>query len=246
MPEIHKYRTREATTVGPTLLGTRPNRLRLPKISMSQVCVSTDATGTAHANAMNPRAVGIRSRSTSASIKQDTIRVLVVAERFSPAFAGWIHQTVRLIKACDKENIEFVVLSRRIRGSGESEQLWRNARIQRVGLADDGKFRLRQLLFIVSASVYLLRNRRRIDVVYCPIAFFPSGAFIAWARIVRRPAVSRISGQEASQISGFRGWLRVQALRSATATIALNNRQADDLIGAGVSAQGIRGQVIVH
>jgi len=162
------------------------------------------------------------------------VHILIPTERFWPEYTGWIKQTLTMASECRNE-LRFTAVSRPSDVETD-ESLPVNVARCSVGADSDKSGFYLKLQYVFFALAYIVRYRRRIDVIYLPYVFFPGFIFITVGVVLGIPTVARISGQEVDRNPSLAAKLRKWSLRTVNAVIALNHRDIHQLEKLGVDS----------
>lgn len=159
----------------------------------------------------------------------EPIRVLVISFKFWPEYAGWLQQTLSMIEASDPHQTSFTWITPQKPGNESGTKVWKNLDVHHIGSSYTSQSRLGRLLFGVKIAKYLIQNRKKYDVIFCPLAYTPTEIVVTISRILHKPTVVRIAQGEIST-SYFMGRFRRRFFSSlATKLVVLNKSLFESL-----------------
>jgi len=182
-------------------------------------------------------------------------RVLLVLRDFycsSMPIGGAERQALRLSQKLQTKGTSVTVVTGLWDWGQPRRQTFQGVPVHRLFTAW-GMFNIRglrkfgQYLYLLSLSMYLVRNRDSYDVIHCHSAMFEAAIVIATAQLLRKPALIRsmASGdwgdlamvRQDRSIRGT-GWMLGQ-FRKADAVVALNEQVSEEMQRIGVPQERI-------
>ena len=158
----------------------------------------------------------------------EALRILVISYNFLPDYAGWLQQTLTMVKACNQELVSFTWASP-LRKEQPKLAAGSSLALRPINTALWSMDRPGKIAFSVAVGGYLVRNRHSFDLVYCPQSYMPSDWIVLVAKGIRIPVVVRAAGSEFSS-HHCGGRLRRQIVpRLVDAIVVLNQNLFSDL-----------------
>jgi glycosyltransferase involved in cell wall biosynthesis len=135
----------------------------------------------------------------------------MVTERYLPIWGGAENQLKQLIPRLTERGCEVSVVTRRFHSNWPVREHLEGVQVVRLGVPGTGTFKT--LLFTVSLLMYIIRNRRMIDIMHSHGAV-NMGALCSWlGRLLGMKNVAKIAS--AGRIPRFsHGWLKRIVLKS--------------------------------
>ncbi|MEW5947368.1 MAG: glycosyltransferase family 4 protein [bacterium] len=175
------------------------------------------------------------------------LRVLMVIGQFNPIIGGAEKQAEKLARALIALGVDVGVVTFAVKGAPRREIVG-GVHVSRVGVLPAIRGgRLKLWVYLLQLFIFLIRRRRRYDILHAHLALAPALAAALAAKILKKPCIVKIgnTGERFDLLTLKNTFTAGPAMarslaRSASAFIATSAAAAEHLLEFGVPRESVR------
>jgi glycosyltransferase involved in cell wall biosynthesis len=155
------------------------------------------------------------------------MRVLMLSLRYDPYFSGPLHQAKRINEIIhEKYNTQFTILTMFSKLSNKSTE----------NVIFIPSFRLKNinsktnvLLWTLFSCIYIIKNKKKIDVIHSLDLYFPSLIFSIISKFIRKPFIAKSSIDSVYSKKGLAGKIKRAIFRKNTNIVSISMNTRNEL-----------------
>jgi glycosyltransferase involved in cell wall biosynthesis len=167
------------------------------------------------------------------------ITIYQISSRYMPHFSGPSIQAHKINKRILSQNIRIKVITQNEREKSNSIDGIEILRIPAYGLKGLFDTKVGKLIWSIMVCLYLIKDRKKIDVIHVLDSFFTSIFFSITAKIIKKPIVLKNSINGIYSCNSLYRRIKFLILRSTSNVISISKKTFDDTIACGFNSNKV-------
>jgi len=165
-------------------------------------------------------------------------RIVIMTSRYDPYFSGPALQAKRIISLMERKyNFSFKIITQKGEKNPTSNQDF--ILIPEFRLKKLYSTKLGLIVWTFFSSIYLVKNRKEIDIIHSLDLFFPSVIFGLVSKIINKPFLAKSSIDGVITKHGISGSIKRLILRKTANIIAISKNTYNELVSCNFDKEKI-------